>query len=99
MIKYFAFFMPWTCPDGTHINEEQNQNLEMSTEYKPKRGAPSSAVTRQPMLDLLYIYVYRRSRPMSEMQSLCLSAGNTTRSDFIDQAYACISTYTELLEQ
>jgi len=38
MIKYFAFFKPWTCPDGTHINEEQNQNHEMSTGYRPKPG-------------------------------------------------------------
>jgi len=30
------------------------------------------------------------------MQSLCLSTVYTARSDFIDQAYACISTYTEL---
>jgi len=31
MIKHFAFFKYWTCPDGTHINEEQNQNHDMST--------------------------------------------------------------------
>jgi len=36
MIKYF--FKPWTCPDGTHINEEQNQNHEKSTVYGPKAG-------------------------------------------------------------
>jgi len=30
MIKYFAFFKPWTYLDGTHTNEEQNQNHEVS---------------------------------------------------------------------
>jgi hypothetical protein len=29
------FFFALTCPDGIHISEEQNQNHEMSTGYKP----------------------------------------------------------------
>jgi len=33
--QIFGVFKPWTCPDGTHINEEQNKNHEMSTRYKP----------------------------------------------------------------
>jgi len=33
--QIFSFFKPWNCTDGTHINEEQNQNHELSTEYKP----------------------------------------------------------------
>jgi len=39
--QIFAFFKPWTCPDGTHINEEQNQNHEMSTGYRPKLAGTS----------------------------------------------------------
>jgi len=36
--QIFCVFKPWTCPDGTHINEEQNKNQEMSTGYRPNPG-------------------------------------------------------------